>query len=339
MQQLAFLTGSTGLIGGHLLVYLYKCNYKVRALIRPTSSFAQLKLICDFYGLSFGELYNSIEWINGNTLDFVGLKESISGVDEVFHCAALVSFNRKKSKDLLVTNVRGTANIVDAALECGVKRLCFISSIGSLGSENNNAHIDENSFRDPNKEGSVYTESKYLSELEVWRGSAEGLDVVILNPGVVLGPGIPDRGSMLLFNVARKGMPFYTDATTGYVDVRDVCRAAIGLMSENIFGKRFVLVSENLSNRQLFTLIANEFGKKGPSIRAGKIILNTAALVSDLIGKLTGSIPQLTKETVKTAQNPQRYSSKNVIETLNFEFLPIQTTVKETAEFIKKNNL
>lgn len=339
MQRLVFLTGSTGLIGGHLLVHLFKCNYKVRALIRSTSSFAQLRLICIFYGVSFENLHDSVEWVYGDTLDFVGLHDSMADVEEVFHCAALVSFNQKNSLELLRTNIRGTANMVDTALDRGVKRFCFISSIGALGSENDNAFIDENSYRDPNKRNSAYSESKFLSELEVWRGAAEGLNVVILNPGVVLGPGKPDKGSLLFFNVVRKGMPFYIEATTGYVDVRDICRAAIELMSKGIFGKRFILVSENIDNKQLFTWIANEFTKVGPYIRIGKSILNLAAFVSLILGKLTGMTPQLTKEMVKSAQNPLRYSSKQIIEKLNFQFIPIKTTIRETVEFIITNNL
>jgi len=339
MQNLVFLTGSTGLIGGHSLVHLIKSNYKVRALIRNTSSFAQLRLICDFYGVTFEKLNGSIEWVKGDTLDFVGLNEHMKDIEEVFHCAAMVSFNQKNSSEIFRTNIQGTSNMVDAALACGVKRFCFISSIASLGSEKDNSLIDENSFRDPNKTSSSYTESKYLSELEVWRGAIEGLNVVILNPGVVLGPGKPNKGSLLFFNVARKGMPFYTESTTGYVDVRDICRAAIELMSKGIFGKRFILVSENIDNKQLFTWIANEFGKRGPTLRAGKILLNLGSLVSIILGNLTGNTPQLTKDTVRSAQNSQKYSSKQIIETINFQFIPIKTTVMETVAFIKKNNL
>lgn len=339
MQQLVFLTGSTGLIGGHLLVGLYKRNYKVRALIRKSSSFNQLQLICDFHGVSFEVLHDTVEWVEGDTLDFVGLHELMKGVDEVFHCAAMVSFNQKNRDEILRINVQGTSNMVDASIDCGVKRFCFISSIAALGSEKNNGFIDEFSLRDPYKITSSYSESKYLSELEVWRGSTEGLDVVILNPGVVLGPGNPDKGSLLFFKVAKKGMPFYTEATTGYVDVRDIARAAIELMTRGIFGKRFVLVSENIDNKRLFTLIANCFGKKGPIFLAGKTILYFGVFISRIASILTGSTPQLTFDTVKSAQHPQRFSSKQIKEVLNFEFIPIEQTVSDTVGFIKKHNL
>lgn len=339
MQELILVTGSTGLIGGHLLVNLYKNNFKIRALIRKSSSYKQLKLICEYYDVSYDELYSKVEWAIGDTLDFVGLREIMQGVSEVYHCAAMVSFNEQNRNDLLRINVQGTSNVVDAALENGIKKFCFISSIAALGNEYDNKLIDENSHRDPLKKVSAYNESKYLSELEVWRGQSEGLNVVILNPGVVLGPGLPDKGSMLFFKVGSKGMPFYTEATTGYVDVRDISKIAYNLMNKNIFGKRFVLVSENLDNKTLFKWIANEFGKKGPYIKAGKLILNIGANLSSLAGLLTGKTPQLTKDTIRSAQHPQYFSNKAITETLKFSFIPIRTTVKQTADFIKKHNL
>jgi nucleoside-diphosphate-sugar epimerase len=339
MQGTVFITGSTGLIGGHLINRLFRSGAKIKALIRPTSSLSQLRLICEFYSVSFDELYNSVEWVYGDTLDFVGLMDYMEGVEEVFHCAAVVSFNNKNRSELLTTNVKGTSNMVDAALRAGVKKFCFISSIGSLGNADKGSFIDEDSYRDPNKKNSPYSESKYLSELEVWRGSVEGLNVIILNPGVVLGPGKVDKGSLLLFNVGRKGIPFYTDAATGYVDVRDICTVALQLMEKEIFGKRFVLVSGNYSNKEIFSMIANEFGKKGPSIKAGKCLLKIAAFFSTVYGLFSSKTPQLTKDSLKSAVNSQYYSSDKIIRELNFNFIPIRQTIKETALFIKENKL
>jgi nucleoside-diphosphate-sugar epimerase len=269
-------------------------------------------------------------------MDFVGLHEHLKDVDSVYHCAAMVSFSKKNREKLLSTNIRGTSNMVDASIACGVKKFCFISSIAALGSEENNHLIDEDSFRDTNKKVSDYSESKYRSELEVWRGNAEGLNTIILNPGVILGPGLPDKGSLLFFNVAKKGMPFYTDATTGYVDVRDISRAALELMAKGTYGERFAVVSENIGNKQLFSMIAAEFGKKGPSIRAGKGLLCIAAFISGVYSQVTGKTPQFTKDTARSAKNPQQYSSKKIIDELNFKFTPISQTISETCDFLKR---
>jgi len=338
-HNLVFLTGSTGLVGGHLLVHLYKSGFQVRAMIRSTSSFEQLRLICRFYNLSFDELHQSVEWVEGNTLDFVGLCNLMQGVESVYHCAAIVSFNADNSEELLRTNIQGTANMVDTALKCAVKRFCFISSIGAIGNSKPGELIDEETPWKNDGKASIYSESKFRSELEVWRGKNEGLNTVILNPGVVLGPGLPNKGSLLLFQAGRKGMPFYTKATTGYVDVRDVCRAALMLMASEIYGTRFILVSENVDNQALFSMIGAEFGKKAPRFLAGKKILKMAAFFSTINGKISGTTPQLTKETVRTAQNSQKYSSQQIKSTLNFEFTPLQKTIRDTCYFLKENKL
>jgi dihydroflavonol-4-reductase len=339
MPNLVFITGSTGFVGAHLLIHLHQSGRRVRALIRTSSSFEQLRIICNLYNLSFDLLYEAVEWVEGNTLDYVGLCEQLTGVDEVYHCAAFVSFNSKNDKELLQTNIKGTSNMVDAALNCNVKQFCFISSIAALGRSKNNDFIHEETPRKSDGLSSTYSESKFRSELEVWRAISEGLNAVILNPGVVLGPGDPEKGSLLLIKTGRKGMPFYTNATTGYIDVRDICRAAIDLMNKKIFGQRFVLVSDNADNREVFTLIASEFGVRPPRFRAGKTILQLGAFISETYGFLTRTTPQLTRATIKSAQNPQKYSSQKIKDALNFKFIPLKKTIQDTCNFIKENNL
>jgi dihydroflavonol-4-reductase len=338
-SNLVFLTGGTGLVGGHLLIHLHKSGKNIRALIRSSSSFSQLKLICSFYGLPFETLKDSIEWVYGDTLDYVGLCDLMDGIEEVYHCAAVVSFNDQNKKELLQTNINGTSNMVDAAIRNKVKRFCFISSIGALGSAPDQDFIHEKTPRKGDKQVSAYSESKFRSELEVWRAASEGLNTVIVNPGVILGPGNPGKGSLLLFRNGRKGMPFYTKATTGYIDVRDVCRASMGLMEKRIYGKRFILVSDNIHNGNLFSMIAAEFGKKPPRIEAGKALLTIAALLSEAWGRITGKTAQLTMETIRTAQRPEKYSSKKICEVLDFKFIPLEQTVKDTCDFLKKNQL
>lgn len=338
-NHLVLLTGSSGLLGGHMLVHLYKAGKKVRCLIRPNSSLEQLKLICSFYGLSFEELSRSIDWVYGNTLDFLSLLEQMEGVEEVYHCAAMVSFNSKNRRELLQTNIQGTSNMVDAALNSEVERFCFISSIAALGSTPDHSPIQEETPRKNEGRISAYSESKFRSELEVWRAISEGLNAVIVNPGVILGPGDPKKGSLLLFQTGRIGIPFYTKATTGYVDVRDVCMTAIELMEKRIYKKRFILISENAHNGTVFSHIAKEFNKKPPQFIAGKTILSLGVLFSWIEGLLTGKTPQLTNDTIRSAQNPQTYANDRIRKALDYTFIPLNETIHVTADFLKKNNL
>jgi nucleoside-diphosphate-sugar epimerase len=338
-NNLAFLTGSTGLVGGHLLVRLFQSGKALRCLVRPTSSFEQLKLICAYYDLSFDLLRQSVEWVEGDTLDFISLCEQMKGVQEVYHCAAMVSFHSSNKKELLQVNIHGTSNMVDAALAAGVEKFCFISSIAALGSTVDLSPIKEDTPRKNDDRPSAYSESKFKSELEVWRAASEGLNVVIVNPGVVLGPGDPTKGSLLLFNTAKKGIPFYTKATTGYVDVRDICTISMALMEKALFRTRFILVSENAHNGTVFGLIAREYGKKGPRFVAGKAILSLGVFLSSIAGLLTGKTPQLTKATIRSAQNPQIYSNDRIRRTLDYEFIPLSRTISDTVAFLKESNL
>lgn len=338
-NNLAFLTGATGLVGGHLLIRLFQAGKRVRCLIRPTSSMEQLKLICSYYNQPFEELERSVEWILGNTLDYTGLCEWMENVDEVYHCAAMVSFNSKNSREMLQTNVYGTSNMVDAALSVGVSKFCFISSIAALGSTPDQSPIDEDAPRKNEERTSAYSESKFRSELEVWRGISEGLNAFIVNPGVILGPGDPTKGGLLLFKTGKKGIPFYTKATTGYVDVRDVCDICMALMHKGVSHKRYILVSENAHNGTVFGMIAKEYGKKPPRILAGKFILRMGVLLSSFAELFTGKPSQLTKDTIRSAQNPQHFSNRRIREELNYTFIPLQRTIQDTADFLKSHCL
>ena len=339
IHNFVFLTGSTGLVGGHLLIHLHHSGRRVRALIRPSSSFEQLHLICVFYRQSFEELFEAVDWVYGDTLDYISLCDLLNGAEEVFHCAGIVSFDSRNSRQLFQTNIQGTSNMVDAAIKCSVKRFCFISSISALGNTNGPNFINEETPRMNEEIYSVYSDSKFRSELEVWRANSEGLETVILNPGVVLGPGISSKGSLLLFQTVQKGMPFYTNATTGYIDVRDICRAGIELMEKGLFGKRFILVSENIGDKELLSMIALEFKVKPPRYHVGKKLLQLSACLSEFISKLMGLEPKLTKDLVKAVQCPHKYSSQQIKTALNFQFTPLRKTIQDTCLFIKENGL
>jgi dihydroflavonol-4-reductase len=334
-NNFAFLTGSTGLLGAHLLIHL-KCKGKrIRCLIRSTSSMKQIEQVCSFYGESFEKLKSSVDWVVGDTLDYVHLKECMKGASEVYHCAAVVSFNSKDRQAMLKINVQGTANMVDAALSNKVEKFCFISSIASLGKTLDYSPVLENTPRKTDEKVSAYSESKFKSELQVWRGIAEGLNAVILNPGVILGSGMLEKGSMLIVKNGIKGIPFYTKATTGYVDVRDVCAGAIQLMEKELFGQRFIFVSENAHNGQIFGMLARNFGKKPPRYEVGPAALRIGVFVSSFLSIFSGKTSQLTNDTVQSAQHPVTYSNEKIREALDFEFIPLEQTINEVCSFIK----
>lgn len=326
---MVFITGSTGLVGGHLLVQLFKRGEKIKALRRSTSNFGELEIICKHYSIEFTEIYSKVEWITGDLLDKTSYSSALKDVSTIYHCAAIVSFGNCTPDVLQQINIEGTRNLTKLALKHKISCFAFVSSIGALGQSRNDQPITEETSWNQNNDASVYSNSKYLSEQVAWEASRKGLNVVIVNPGVILGAGDFNKGSLSFFSQVQKGMPFYTSQQTGYVDVRDVCKAILYLVDNKIYNERFILVSENLTNKQLFTLIAKAMNKKPPFIQIGKTGLGLAAWLEKGICKLTGKSPLLTPEIIRSALRIETYSSDKFIHSTGTTFISMNKCIEE----------
>jgi dihydroflavonol-4-reductase len=322
------ITGATGLVGSHLTFELIRSGHLVRALRRPDSRFEMIKKVFSLYSDKPEELFSKIEWIDGDILDIFSLEDAMDRVEEVYHCAALVSFLPKDKKKLMRTNTEGTANVVNAALEKKIRKLCHVSSIAALGRpEHQSDLIDENLVWKTSKHNSMYAVSKYGAEREVWRGTAEGLDVVIVNPSIILGVAGLAMGSSRLFNTVWNGLKVYPPGKNGFVDVRDVARAMILLMQSEIRNERFILNVDNIEYRRLFELMAAAFGKPTPAIKVSAAMSGLAWRLEKLRSMVTGVKPLITKETAHTAVQQYKYSNEKVKKELGFEFTPIEETI------------
>ena len=339
-----FITGCTGLLGSHLVAELINRQRTtdngqqtlstIKILCRRNSNLSLLEKVLKRYGID--EMPDFIEFVYGDILDYDILEEAMQDVDEVYHCAAVVSFDPSDTKSLMTINVEGVKNMVDAALRCGVKKFCHVSSIAALGRALEGETIDEESPWTHSKNTSVYSNSQHQGEMEVWRGIAEGLNATIVNPSLILGAGKWDSGSCELFNTVAKGFPFYTTGINGFVDVKDVARAMIKLMANNKFGQRYCLNGTLISYRDLFTMMANNFKVKAPYIKVGKTLSEVAWRVFWLIGKIKGKKPLITKETARTSTRRYSYSSAKIIKELDFRFTPVEDTVREVCELYLK---
>ncbi len=330
-----FITGCTGLVGSHLVAELCKRQEtkgkrQIRLLCRENSDLSLLKKVLSRYGIN--EFPDNIEFVYGDILDYDVLEAAMRDVDEVYHCAAVVSFDPSDVRSLMNVNVEGTKNMVDAALRCEVKKFCHVSSIAALGRSLEGEPIDEESPWTHSKNNSVYSKSKHEGEMEVWRGIAEGLNATIVNPSLILGAGRWDSSSCELFNTIAKGFPFYTTGINGFVDVKDVARAMIMLMENNKFGQRYCLNGALISYQDLFNLMAENFKVKAPYIKVGKFLSEIAWRIFWIIGKVQGKKPLITKETARTATRKYSYSSAKIIRELDFKFTPIEESVKEICE-------
>ena len=331
------VTGGTGLVGSYLLYELTRKGHTVKALLRPGNRPYQTRKIFNCFSSGNEQLIDQVEWVEGDVLDPFSLNQAMQGVDYVYHCAAVISFNPRELKQMIAVNVEGTANVVNACLENGIKKLCHVSSIASLGQAEKGEMIDENAKWKTSRTNSGYAISKYGGEREVWRGIEEGLNAVIVNPSIIIGAGCHPKATNQLFHNIENFIPFYTSGVNGYVDVRDVVNAMILLMEITITGKRFVLNSENLSLREFFTIAADILGKPHPRIALNGRLLGLIAWLDEMRGRLTASRPLLTRENVRAAMAKSYYSADKFRSTIEFTFTPIQDCLREAFRILEGN--
>lgn len=336
-----FVTGGTGLVGAHLLYKLTSKGNRVKALKRKSGDVQQVFKTFSYYSKSPTELFNLIEWVEGDILDYFALEKILAGVTEIYHCAAIISFNPDERKKMIAGNVEGTSNLVNAAIENGVKKICHVSSVAALGRLDNRQPITEETNWIPSKKISGYSESKFFSETEIWRGVQEGLDAVIVNPSIILGPANWEDGSSKIFKTIWDGMKYYTGGITGYVDVNDVAEAMVILMDETNFesakNQRYLLNAENLSYRDLFNQIADALGKPRPRYEANKLMLNIAWRGAGLIATLTGTKQVITREISVSAQSENNFDGSKISRMFGFQYLPISESIQQTAMFLKQD--
>jgi dihydroflavonol-4-reductase len=330
------VTGGTGLVGSHLLYDLVQKGEPVRAMKREKSNTSQVLKTFSYYCSNPDELFARIEWVNGDINDPASLEDALEGVNKVYHSAAIVSFVPKAREEMLRVNVEGTANVVNACLEKKISKLCHVSSIATLGRNSAKGLVDEETHWKTSPENSWYAISKYGAEREVWRGAAEGLNMVIVNPALILGPGDWSKGSIVVFPLANKGLKYYTSGSTGYVDVRDVSKAMIQLMESQIKGERFLLNAANLPFRKFFDMLHEAFGKPPASIAVGPLLAGLGWRFEKIRSALKGKEPIITKETAQAANYSYEFSSEKIKKTIGYSFIPIQQSVKEICGFYRK---
>lgn len=332
------ITGATGMLGAYILFYLLKAGYTVKALKRESSSLGITQTVFRFLGAPQNML-TKVTWVNGDLTCPEDLMDFISPGDTVYHAAAVVSFDTSERETLFKTNLTGTQYVVDTCIEKKAAKLCYISSIAALGTpENPNEPVNETHKKTAGTKSSGYSESKFRAELEVWRGNAEGLKTVIVNPSVIMGVGDWKNGSSALVGAAAKGLHFFTEGITGYTDARDVAQIAIKLTESEITGERYIINTDNLSFKQLFNMLTDAMGVKRPSIKAGKTLLAIAQRTDYVRTLVTRKKPLLTKETVRSAVKKQYYSNQKVLNALSWDFIEMDTSVKEIAQFYLNNN-
>lgn len=312
------VTGATGLVGRHLVKALSHKGYQIIAGCHTTRNTTELP---------------GVSWVTCDIFDVVQLNELLAGINTVFHCAAKVSFAPNEKMALFETNVTGTTNVVNACLEAGVQKLLHVSSVAALGRIRIGETINESMQWTPETSNSLYGETKFKAEQEVWRGMAEGLDVAVVNPVIILGAADWNFGSSAIFKSVYNEFPWYTDGVTGFVDVLDVVKALIAIDEAGITGERFILSGGNHSYEELFTLIANSFDKKPPYKKVTPLLASLIWRWEYIKYRLTGIKPLLTKETALTAQAKSYFDNSKLKQALPaFNYTPLEASVQRICE-------
>ena len=325
------VTGSTGLVGTHLLLELAKKHEKIRATHRSSSNLQTVSDTFSLYTEDPEKYLDRIDWVVADVTDFESLIQALDGVDYVYHTAAFVSFDPGDRHSMTQINVEGTANLVNACLEKKVKKLCYVSSTAALGSAPDGELITEDMAWTHSKSRSAYSVSKYLSEMEVWRGMAEGLPAVIVNPSIIIGPGDWVRSSSYLFSAVWKGMSFYTEGVTGYVDIRDVVTAMMVLMDEDFHSERYTLSAENLSYRQVLEMIAKSLNKRPPKIHATPFMISLAWRLNWLVSRISGKPRRIPRDAVRSSKRIARFSNEKIRQSIGMDFIPVKQSIEDTA--------
>lgn len=317
------VTGGAGLLGAELITQLLAEGKQVRAIYNKTP-------LPEFKSANLQQL-------QCNILDVIGLEEAMKGIEQVYHCAAIVTFNPKRKQEMFKINIEGTANVVNAALDAGVKKMVYVSSVAALGRIREDGPVNETMNWTEETSNSAYGQSKYLAEMQVWRGIGEGLDAVIVNPVIIVGPGDWNNGSSKIIKNAFDEFPWFTNGMSGFVDVRDVATAMIQLMSSNITGERFILSAENRSYRDVLDLMAKAFKKRPPYKEVTSFIANMIWRLEAIKSFFTGKEPLITKETTKTALAKVNFDNSKLKKYLpGFNYRKLEDSITYTCDVLQQ---
>ncbi len=330
------VTGGTGLVGAHLLYMLVSQGSEVVALRRDSSSLAEVKKIFSFYSKSYNKLFKKVKWITADITDVPALEVAFKSVTKVYHCAADLSFDKSNYKTSRKINVEGTANIVNLCLSNKIIKLCHVSSVATLGEDHEKPITEETKWNAEDNSNNIYAITKYDAELEVWRGVQEGLTVVVVNPGVIIGPGFWSSGTGEIFKKVANGFNYYTSGTVGLVDVQDVVKSMILLMNSTITNEQFVLVSENVTYKELIKNIMQITGINKSSKEIKKWQLMLYANIDRLLSFVFRKKRSVYKSNVNSAYKNLVYDSSKVKKAIEINFIPIAESIKNTGAFFKK---
>ncbi|MCY7358229.1 MAG: SDR family NAD(P)-dependent oxidoreductase [Rudanella sp.] len=327
-----FITGATGFVGSHIARHYLAAGYRVEALTRAKGNVGLLADVAD-----------QITWHEGDIMDIPSLESAMyvgrdPGNLDVIHAAAVVSFSPKDHERMGHINAEGTANVVNVCLKANIRKLGYVSSVAALGRPDNKGgstepvRLDEDRKWEDSPNNSEYAKSKYRAELEVWRGGAEGLSVVMVNPSIVLGEGDWTRSSVQLFKYVYDEKPFYPAGLVNYVDVQDVAESLFQLMeTDSVTNERFILNAGTIPYKELLEQMAAVLHKRPPRTRMPPVLTHLLWPVEAVRAWLTGGTPLITRETARSASSLYAFDGQKITKTIDFQYRPLSETLTRSG--------
>jgi nucleoside-diphosphate-sugar epimerase len=332
---LNLVIGATGILGSHVVLKLLQNNQPVIACKQKTSDIKKVEKLFSYYDNHYKQLFQKINWVDVDISDIFSIEEALEGISNVYNCSGFVSFNKNDREKLYKINEGGTANIVNACLHKKIAALCHVSSIATVNNSDYTLPLNETVFWKFSGKESDYAISKYNGERQVWRGVEEGLNAVIINPGVILSSGFWNQSSSKLFDVCYKGNKYYTEGTAGYIAAQDVAGSMIDLVAKKLFSNRYILIENNYSFKEIFDEIHTHLKQPKPSINAGKKMLQFARIMDVIICAFSNKQPQITKPLISSALNHQLYSNAKIKAVSLKAFLPVNQVIEKIcADFM-----
>ncbi len=333
------VTGATGILGSHVVLKLLQNNKPVIACKQKNSDLKKIAKLFSYYTKDDKDLFQKIEWRDIDVCDIFSIEQALEGISNVYHCAGFVSFNKKDRNKLFKINESGTSNLLAACMHKKINGFCHVSSIATINNLDYKEALHENVFWKTSGKESDYALSKYNAEREVWRAIEEGLNAIIVNPGVILSPGFWNQSSSKLFGMCYKGNKFYTDGLAGYISATDTASIMVELMDKKQFANRYILVEGNYTFKQIFDMILSNFGKQKTTVKAGRTILQMGRFFDYISSKITSKDQILSGAIVNAALNEQTFLNSKIKETLHFKFTPISHQINEICRFFKEDRM
>lgn len=324
--------GATGILGAHVVLQLLQNNQAVIAGKQKTSDLKKVEKLFSYYDPNYKQFFEKIKWVDIDVTDVYSIEEALEGITSVYNCSGFVSFNKADRKKLFQINEGGAANVVNACLQKNIAALCHVSSIATVNNLDYIVPLNESVFWKSSGKESDYAISKHNGEREVWRGIEEGLNAVIVNPGVILSSGFWDQSSSQLFNVCYKGNKFYTDGKAGYIAAQDVAACMITLVEQRLFANRYILIEENYSFKEILSLIQTQLNQPKPSINAGKNLLNLARIMDAFICMFSGKPCRITKPVIHAGLNKQVFSNAKIKAVFLKGFIPVNQAIEKICK-------